>query len=85
MNPGQDKDARAADGAPAQPAAVRPRRRGFLLGAGAAAGVGAAALAVGRNAQPPVEAAAPQDHKPVASRGYHVTDHVRKYYDTAKV
>jgi hypothetical protein len=62
-------------------------RRGFLLGAGAAAGVaGATAMALGRSAQ----VATPQAAEPVAQddapgKGYHVTAHIRKYYDTTKV
>jgi hypothetical protein len=66
---------------------ARARRRGFLMGAGAAAGVaGAAALVAGRSPQAePEVAAATSAQQAAGSRGYHVTEHVRKYYDTAKV
>lgn len=64
-----------------------PARRGFLLGAGAVAGAaGAAAIALGKS--PPVtqaQAAEPAARDPVQGQGYHVTAHVRKYYDTTKV
>jgi hypothetical protein len=64
-----------------------PARRGFLAGVGAAGVAGAAVIAAGRGAAPSVaEAADPEAApKPVAGRGYHETDHVRRYYDTAKV
>ena len=55
-------------------------RRNFLLAAGAG-GVAAAAVVAGKSGQA-------QTKKPEAvsgSKGYHVTDHVRKYYNTAKV
>lgn len=62
-------------------------RRGFLLGAGAAAGAaGAAAIALGKKPQAAApEVAEPAAQEPARGRGYHVTDHVRKYYDTTKV
>ncbi len=64
-----------------------PARRGFLAGVGAAGVVGAAAIAAGRSAPPAVTEVAGQAAAPgkVAGRGYHETDHVRRYYDTAKV
>jgi len=55
-------------------------RRNFLLAAGAG-GVAAAAALGGKRPQAPQK-------KPEAasgSTGYHVTEHVRKYYNTAKV
>jgi hypothetical protein len=64
-----------------------PARRGFLAGVGAAGVAGAAVIASKRGTTPPVaEAADPAvAAKPVAGRGYHETDHVRRYYDTTKV
>lgn len=64
-----------------------PARRGFLAGVGAAGVAGAAALAAARNTTPAVAEAADQASSPrnVAGRGYHETDHVRRYYDTTKV
>jgi len=62
-------------------------RRGFLAGAGAAGVAGAAVLA-SRGAGTPAlaEAADPvAPTKTAAGRGYHETDHIRKYYDTTKV
>ena len=62
-------------------------RRGFLVGAGAAAGMAGAAAATFR--RPPDTAAdvvAEQAQKdPVQGKGYHETPHIRKYYDTTKV
>jgi hypothetical protein len=62
-------------------------RRGFLLGAGVAAGAaGAAAITLGKPAPVArVQAAEPAARGPVQGQGYHVTAHVRKYYDTTKV
>jgi len=56
------------------------KRRGFLLALGAG-GAGAAALAARSltGAAPQSGNAAPGD-----SEGYHVTDHVKRYYQTAK-
>ncbi len=55
-------------------------RRNFLLAAGTG-GVAAAAVVAGQRRPT-------QSKKAEAvsgSKGYHVTDHVRKYYNTAKV
>ena len=74
--------------AQAVPGAGKSRaRRGFLLGAGAAAGAaGAAAIALGKASQAAApEAAVAAAPKPAGGQGYHVTAHVRKYYDTTKV
>ncbi len=58
-------------------------RRGFLLGAGAAAGTGAAvALGAARQAEP--AAPAKPDTKGRGG-GYHVTEHVKQYYRTTLV
>ena len=69
-----------ASGAPAG-------RRGFLVGAGAAAGMaGAAAATFRRPAEPAADVVAEQAQKdPVQGKGYHETPHIRKYYDTTKV
>ena len=65
----------------------KPARRGFLLGAGAAAGAaGAAAFALGKGPQVvATEVAGAATPEPARGQGYHVTDHIRKYYETAKV
>jgi hypothetical protein len=62
-------------------------RRGFLVGAGAAAGIaGAAAVALKTRTQPIADVAAPApEQTPVSGRGYHETAHIRKYYETTKV
>jgi hypothetical protein len=64
-----------------------PARRGFLAGVGAAGVAGAAVIAAGRNGAPVAVEAAGQavPAQAVAGRGYHETDHIRRYYDTAKV
>ena len=60
--------------------ASRLSRRNFLLVAGAG-GVAAAAVAAGKSSQP--------QHKKAeavsGSKGYQLTEHVRKYYSTTKV
>jgi hypothetical protein len=61
-------------------------RRGFLAGAGAAGIAGAAVLAAGTKGTSAIaEVADEAPPKQAASRGYHETDHIRKYYDTTKV
>jgi ferric-dicitrate binding protein FerR (iron transport regulator) len=57
------------------------RRRGFLLALGAG-GAGAAALAARS-----LSRVAPQDTSSATddSKGYQVTDHVKRYYRTAKI
>jgi hypothetical protein len=56
-------------------------RRKFLLSAGAGSVAAAAAVVVaGKTEVEPGKRAAA-----TGSRGYHVTEHIRKYYDTAKV
>ena len=61
--------------------ARNPRRRNFLLAMGAG-GAGAAALAarVATGIAPQTDADDATDAK-----GYQVTDHVRRYYRTAKI
>ena len=56
-------------------------RRNFLLavGAGGAAATAAVVTSKSLQKQPKKAEAASQ------SKGYHVTDHIRKYYNTAKV
>lgn len=58
------------------------QRRGFLAGLGVAIAGGAAVLAAKVEDKPEtVETAA----APEAARGYRATEHVKKYYRTAKV
>ena len=55
-------------------------RRNFLLAAGAGGAATAALVATkGPQAQPKKAEAV------TGSKGYHLTDHIRKYYNTAKV
>lgn len=56
-------------------------RRNFLFAAGAG---GAAAVAAVVNEKSP-QAISGKTRAASGSTGYHVTDHIRKYYDTAKV
>jgi hypothetical protein len=57
------------------------KRRGFLLALGAG-GAGAAALAARSitGVAPQGESAAPDD-----GGGYHITDHIKRYYQTTKI
>jgi len=60
--------------------ASRLSRRNFLLAAGAGGVVTAAAIA---GKSPPAQ---PKKAEIVSgSKGYHLTEHIRKYYDTTKV
>lgn len=55
-------------------------RRNFLLGVGAG-GVATAAIVAGKGPQ-----AQPKKSGAVSgSKGYHLTEHIRKYYSTTKV
>jgi nitrous oxide reductase len=61
-------------------------RRGFLMGAGLAGAAGAAAVVATRGgaAQPAASGSAPQMHER-GGGGYHVTEHVRRYYRSTTV
>lgn len=59
---------------------TRLSRRGFILSVGAGGAAAAAAIVAGR---PASEKNAPRDKR--STRGYHVTEHVERYYRTAKV
>ena len=72
----------AASSQPASDSRPGIRRRGFLLALGAG-GAGAAALAARS-----LSGVAPQDDgasAPDEGKGYQVTDHVKRYYRTAKI
>ena len=56
-----------------------PTRRSLLKAAPLGA-LAVAAVAGAKEAEAPAPAAAPQDAKP---RGYHETEHIRRYYETA--
>lgn len=66
-------------------AAPAPSRRGVLVGAGAvgAAAVAAAALPLAREAAP--GAAQAVAAAPDSATGYQLTEHVARYYQTARV
>ncbi len=56
-------------------------RRNFLLAAGAGGVAAAAAVVAGKSSQ-----GQPKKAEVVSgSKGYHVTEHIRNYYRTAKV
>ncbi len=59
----------------------RLSRRNFLLAAGAGGVAATAAVVAGKSPQ-----GEPKKAEAVSgSKGYHVTEHIRKYYDTTKV
>jgi hypothetical protein len=62
---------------------VRPKRRNFLLALGAG-GASAAIVAARALTTGPVEADVAQEATP-DGKGYALTDHVRRYYRTAKI
>jgi hypothetical protein len=56
-------------------------RRNFLLAAGAGGVAATAAVVAGKSSQ-----GEPKKAEAVSgSKGYHVTEHIRKYYNTTKV
>ena len=69
---------RGAAGAPAANT-PNPARRGFLK----AAPLGALAVVAGAPAQAAPEMAPAEAAKPAVKRGYHETEHIRRYYHTA--
>lgn len=64
---------------------VKQTRRAFLRGALITGGAAAAAIAAGDSLAAP-QAPAVKDAQPQSaeSKGYHVTDHIRDYYKTAR-
>ena len=56
-------------------------RRNFLLAAGAGSVAATAAVITGTNGEDTSKKAEAVS----GSKGYHVTEHIRKYYDTTKV
>ena len=61
--------------------ASRLSRRNFLLAVGASGAAATAAVVTSKNQQTQGKKAETVS----GSRGYHLTDHIRKYYDTTKV
>ena len=59
----------------------RLSRRNFLLAAGAGGVAATAAVVAGKSSQ----GEPPKAEVVSGSKGYHVTEHIRKYYDTTKV
>lgn len=63
----------------------KPSRRGFIMGAAVAGAAGAAVVAlpqVQKEAEAPATEARP---KPERGGGYHVSEHVKRYYRTTLV
>lgn len=62
------------------------RRRGFLLGAGAAGAAAGVAVIAAKTAAPvQAVAEAPVAAEPAQGSGYRVTEHVKRYYRTTTV
>lgn len=59
-------------------------RRGILVGAGVAGAAAVAVTAIPQAARAPAAAAAPQT-PPEQGGGYRLSEHVMRYYQTAKV
>jgi hypothetical protein len=64
--------------------APQPKRRGVLIGAGAAAAGGALAVVASRSGVEDAAASTVQQALVDDASGYRLTDHVRRYYDTAR-
>ncbi|HMN74543.1 MAG TPA: formate dehydrogenase [Burkholderiaceae bacterium] len=67
------------------PAASPIKRRGVLLGSGAAALAGVAATVAARSGQQDVVEAKAELRQQDAADGYRLTDHVKRYYETIRV
>jgi hypothetical protein len=63
--------------------AKRTGRRRLVVGAGVAAGAAVAATALHRRAEPEATAAATTDPAD-GHKGYRLTDHVRRYYESTR-
>jgi len=60
-------------------------RRGMLAGAGAAGALAAAAVVLPKGAQPDAQAAAAAQPASDSAAGYRLTEHVKRYYATARI
>ena len=60
-------------------------RRGFMLGAAAASAATAAVVTLPRHASQSTPVAEPAPPKPDKGGGYHVSEHVKRYYKTTLV
>jgi hypothetical protein len=65
--------------------ANKPSRRGFMLGAAVAGAATAAVVTLPKSAAPETPATASAPPKPTAGGGYHVTEHVKRYYKSTLV
>jgi hypothetical protein len=63
---------------------ARPSRRGFMLGAAVASAATAAVVTLPKTPEPEAAVAAAPP-KPEKGGGYHVTEHVKRYYKTTLV
>lgn len=70
---------------PSAPAASPIKRRGVLLGTGAAALAGVAATVAARSGQEEVVEAKAKLRQQDAADGYRLTDHVKRYYETIRI
>jgi hypothetical protein len=78
-HPPTEPDSKVSPGAPPL------RRRGILLGASVAAVAGAAAVAASRALQASAPEPAVQAKKDTEAEGYRLSEHVLRYYETARV
>ena len=63
----------------------RPARRGFMIGAAVAGAAAATVATLPKTAAPEVAAAEPKPAAPDNGGGYHVSEHVKRYYKTTLV
>jgi hypothetical protein len=61
------------------------KRRGLLLGTGVAAVAGVAAAVTARTLQAPVAEPVARSAEDVNAEGYRLSQHVLRYYETARV
>jgi nitrous oxide reductase len=68
-----------------KPKSLKSSRREFLKGAAVVSGAATLAVVAGGSAaKVDVPETKPTDAAPAGSKGYHVTPHIRTYYDLAR-
>jgi hypothetical protein len=64
---------------------ARPSRRGFMLGAAVAGAATAAVVTLPKSAATATAVSEPRPPAPENGGGYHVSEHVKRYYKTTLV
>jgi hypothetical protein len=64
---------------------AKPRRRGFMLGAAVAGAAAAAAVTLPKSETPDTPVTQTKPPAPENGGGYHLSEHVKRYYKTTLV